>query len=110
MSGECWHSGSKSNSLEYRWYLIKVANPFLRRKGSGKQKWDIKWKREKSVRLTNQCPFTFLYTAKCSAKTLPLNEREKIMAYSREIKATSRAIKADVSTPKLSPIRVVLLF
>lgn len=56
-----------------------------------------------SVGQTNQCPFSFLYTAKCSAKTLPLGGREKTMVYSKEIKATSGAIKAEVSTPKQTP-------
>lgn len=67
-------------------------------------------KKRKSVGQTNQCPFTFLYTAKCSAKTLPLDGREKIMVYSKEIKATSGAIKAEVSTPKQNLLTVVLSF
>lgn len=66
-------------------------------------------KRKKSVEHTSQCPFPSLYMAKCSVKSLSLGGREKIKVYSKEIKATSGAIKTEVSTPKQNPLPVVLL-
>lgn len=55
-------------------------------------------------------PLPFLYSAKCSVKSLPLGGRKKIKVYSKEIKATSGAIKVEVGTPKQNPLPVVLPF
>lgn len=59
-----------------------------------------KKRNKKSVGQTNQCVCHSLHAAKCSAKSLPLVRKKKLRFYFKEVKATSGAIKVEVSIPK----------